>query len=256
MDKARFIEIAPIYYALAIAAYLRERPNATSRIDISKAFTIDDEETQEIWCYLDSNKLFSLGTEWLKAEKVIEIITGDFGPPLIEPSIDFDKQTERLANQTPSPFNQFARHKFSMPWLHETLRDMKRTQNSLRVTDRDFDVLDTEWRPLRLDREEPELQQVIASLDEAIEVTRGDNGYAQNIPEERAYVLDSLSALSKRLKDAATISMPYIQRYGIEPLSILARRFAKSALELTISAAKEAIKTWLQNHGLSWLDYL
>ena len=49
MDKARFIEVAPIYYALAIVAYLREHPGGTSRPEIVKLYVYVDHEAGENW---------------------------------------------------------------------------------------------------------------------------------------------------------------------------------------------------------------
>jgi hypothetical protein len=49
LDKARFLEVAPTYYALAIVAYLRERPSTTSRVQISKEYSVWDDAIGESW---------------------------------------------------------------------------------------------------------------------------------------------------------------------------------------------------------------
>ena len=47
--------------------------------------------------------------------------------------------------------------------------------------------------------------------------------------------------------------MPYVRRFANEPLARLAKTFGRSALELTISAAKESLKAWLIKRGIPWL---
>ena len=100
------------------------------------------------------------------------------------------------------------------------------------------------------------MKAVIDTIDQTLDQVQGDNGYADVHLKERAFVVDGLSAFSKRLKDASSISVQYIRRYGIEPLSLLTRRFSKAAHEVTVAAAREALKAWLVKHGLGWLDHL
>lgn len=120
----------------------------------------------------------------------------------------------------------------------------------------DFDQPDREWEPIPLDLSEPELKVAIQAVDEVIELVRADNGYAATIPEERAFVLDGLSVLSTRLKTSETVSVPFIQTYGVDPFMKLVRRFGGTAIELLVAAAREALKEWLKKKGIGFLDWL
>jgi hypothetical protein len=252
VDKAHFIEVAPIWYALAIVAYLRERPSATSKIDLVQEYSMDDHEAREQWYYFENNRLFKLALDWLSSKNVIDVIAGDFGPPLIERSELFDIAIEELWAEKPSPFNQFFRHNFSSPWLREALQDLTRTQNRLRIVDADFDSLEKDWAPIPLDREEPTLQATITAVDEVTEQVRSDNGYAATYPEERKYVLDGLAAFGKHLKEAATISRPYIEKYAIDPLTKVAKRFGEAAIGVAVEVAKVRLRDWMMKAGIPW----
>jgi hypothetical protein len=113
-----------------------------------------------------------------------------------------------------------------------------------------------EWEPLPLERDDPLLQKTVDAVDDTIEKVRSDNGYASNRPEEREYVLDGLSAFSKRLKEAASISLGYLKRYAVGPLRTLLTRFKDNAVGLAASVAKEALREWLRKKGISFLDDL
>jgi hypothetical protein len=75
-------------------------------------------------------------------------------------------------------------------------------------------------------------------------------------PEERDYVLDRLSTLSKKLKEASSTSFAFVKRNGFEPLSILLKRFGPAAIGLVATAAKEALREWLRQKGITFLDWL
>ncbi len=56
--------------------------------------------------------------------------------------------------------------------------------NSTWMTDEDR--LDEDaWQPLQIDRSDPEYIEVLATVEEAIERIRGDNGFAENYSEQR-----------------------------------------------------------------------
>jgi hypothetical protein len=186
------------------------------------------------------------------AEGIVEALDDPFGPQMLFRTNDFSENLTRLAADQTSPFHRFRRMTQPLPWLFGALAAIERMRSRLQIKASDIET--DEWAPLKLDRSEPELMEVIAAVDEVIGTVRGDNGYAENMPLEREFILQSLATFSKTLKEAAATSVPYIRRYAIEPLTILGRRFAKGALEVTIAAAKETLKTWLKKHGLDWLN--
>jgi len=81
---------------------------------------------------------------------------------------------------------------------------------------------------------------------------RSDNGYSATRPEERNYALDGLNTFSKRLREAKTISIPYIRQYAIEPMRIAAKTLGRSAAGLAIDVLKDQIKIWLEKNGIPW----
>jgi hypothetical protein len=253
VDKAHFIETAPLYYAIAIVQYLlendtieaastavRERFNDTSHPD--------DEPS------LPFRPFFDRAVRLLVAEGLLEVLDDPFGPQMLFRTDSFHDDLNRLAENRASPFHRFRRIKEPLPWLFSALASLEETRVELGVEAEDMAI--DEWAPLELDRSESELIALIQSVDDTVEKVRGDNGYAASAPQERAFTLQSLVAFSTTLKEAAATSLPYIRHYAIEPLAVLGRRFARGALELTITTAKEALKAWLKKHGLDWLNEL
>jgi len=175
------------------------------------------------------------------------------------PALDRAHRT-LLSSANPLEFQK--RHKYAMAgdgdqWLGEALLALDQQYEELQIKDEDFDDLpDREWEPLPIDRNDPDLKAVIEKIDDTHEQVRADNGYAAHLPEERAYIMDSLGMLAKKLKEASAISRPYIRRYAIEPLSLLIRRFGQAAIGLLATAAKEAFKEWLKKRGVFFLDGL
>lgn len=142
-------------------------------------------------------------------------------------------------------------------WLIEALRAVNDTYDQLGIKVSDFEPSEFDyWEPLPIDREEPHLRSAIEKLDEAIEQVRADNGYSSTVPEERAYVLEKLSALSKRLKTEATISWMYLNEFGLKPLGQLTKRFGKAAVGLAAVAARDSLLAWLKAFGAKALDFL
>ena len=78
-------------------------------------------------------------------------------------------------------------------WLNDALDQVAKERERLEVQDSDFDEPDYEWRPIPLDRDEPELQTAIRAVDEIVESVRTDNGYAANLGN---YILDALCPAS------------------------------------------------------------
>lgn len=257
MDKARLVEVAPYYYALAIISFFERTGNTATQTKVSENYRMSfDEDGVDEWDYANRPRPFALAVDWLELMGLVTRIGDDFGPTIIQRIPDLSGVRRALRTcDIPAVINYISSGEDEV-WLRAALQNLERAYSKLKIKDSDFDDRepDREWTPLPLDRDEPELEAVIVSLDETIEAVRGDNGYAEHMPEERSYVLDGLVAFSKKLKEATTISVPYLRRYAVEPISMLAKRFSKTALEITIAAAKEAIKTWLTKHGLGWLD--
>lgn len=106
----------------------------------------------------------------------------------------------------------------------------------------DFVKPDAEWEPLPLDRTNPKLQKATKELDQTIQGVEGDNGYSATLPDERAFVLESVKEASNRLKKEDAISHAYIKRKVIDVLDILIRRYVTAALALQLSGKASDVR--------------
>jgi hypothetical protein len=252
MDKAEFIELAPQYYSVAIIAYLSQhRAWAVSRQEFLDHYSIN-----KGWSYLGRDKIFEIAVTWLLQKGVIRLVPDPFGPPIIVTSPDFDDKYDQLSRDYNYPLYKYGMTADGDSWLRDALKKLDEDYSQLDIAEADFDTPDEEWQPLPLERDDPQLQKAIAAVDDVAEKVRADNGYAANLPGEREYVLDGLSALSKRLKEASTISVAYLREFAFAPLSKVLRRFKDAAIGLAASAAKEALKDWLKRKGIAFLDWL
>lgn len=141
-------------------------------------------------------------------------------------------------------------------WLIAALAEVDRQYYRLKIEGNDFEQPDSEWEPLTLDRADPLVENMTARVSEVYEQVRADNGYAHSNPEERQYVLSALESTLKRLQQATSISIGYLNKNVREPLSQLGRRFGKASLGIAVQAASEAVKQWLKSKGITFLDSL
>lgn len=256
MDKKQFVELAPAYYALAIVAYFRD-----TGLQIASLAAVDDfyqkpdeDEVGETYSYVQKYLVFQEAVTWLVDRGMITEVTDQFGPSIFALTSRSDAVLKDLEADKSLPFSKYALVTKAQDWLRSALFAVNNTYDRLEITPDDFEDPDREWEPLPLDRNDPALQKAISALDDTIEQVRADNGYNAIVPEERNYVLDGLSAVSRRLKEAATISVPYLQKYALDPLAIIVRRFKDAALGIAAAAARQAVIEFLKQHGIKLLQ--
>jgi hypothetical protein len=92
------------------------------------------------------------------------------------------------------------------------------------------------WIPLRIDRDDPVFVETLAEVEAALDVIRGDNGYAANEPDERQGILGTLETGLDWLKNR-TPTFAQIRSWLIVPLEWLATKFAGAIIG---EAAKKA----------------
>lgn len=256
MERDRFIKAAPYYYALGVAVHFKgafaETYVARTTIQ-SHLRSQPDESVDEMYHYLENDVLLNRALQLLVDSNMLEVLPDDFGPPLYSKSSGFENGWERFSADKILPFYKYNFEGVKGTWLLAALTNVNAQYDILGITPDDFADLDIEWEPLPLDREEPKLQAVIETLDTAIEEIRSDNGYAASFPEERAYVLDSLSMASGRFKNGTTMSLGYLRKHALEPLKTLTVRFIGSAREIAITAAKAALIDWLKANGVKMI---
>lgn len=248
MDKARFLERAPLTYAVAIVDYLESKSGDAYDQDIRDRFSNFDDDGPQYELLAD-HAIFEAALKWLIQKDMISIVEDDFGPSIIQSNENFGKIFYQLKSDKNLPFFGYGRAQNQSWWLHHSLRKLAAMAQELGMGDEDYNRTGIEWSPIPLDRNDPLLQSVITNVDEVIEQIRGANGYPQTVPEERAYVWDGLTTLAERLKKAATISRPYVERYGLEPLRTLLSRFKDDATGMVVNVAIEALKQWLRSKG-------
>jgi hypothetical protein len=261
MDKSSFIELAPMYYAIAIRAYFEgvHSESVVSRASLRKEYLFDDGSgSPELQTFLENEVLLDRAIQWLLDEDMIDIIEDDFAPPLFlqtERANDKWEATEKAQN---NPYFRYrlTPHTERRDWLTTALSRINLEYLRLGLEADDFDKADSDWEPLPLDRTEEQLAKTIKVIDETIEAVRADNGYGATQPEEKAYVLEGLNAFSKTLKEAETISVPYIKTYALEPLARLIKRFGLAAVGISAALAKDTIYSWLKVVGIKGLEHL
>ena len=188
---------------------------------------------------------------FLEERGAISFIHDDFAGTTIKKQQDFGATVRRLAG-THTAFHTYLQISNRDNWMRSALRGV----NYQLLIDRSNRNMpppsETEWRPIPLDRSEPELQAAIAAVDDTVDHIRADNGYAAERAEERAYVMDGLTTFARWLKERASISLPYIQKYGVEPLLRAAKTLGRSAVGIVVEVAQARLKDWLMKVGLPW----
>lgn len=259
MDRARFIEIAPYYYALAIASFFREFMTEATATKIAIRARFWDDNSQEsdpdnVENHLGNDVLFDAGIAILVAKEMVSIIGDDFGPDIYERTDAFDAGWQSFASDKELPF-----YKFSVgrrPWLENALSSVNIRYAQLEIKREDFEQPNKEWEPLPLDRRDTKLQAVTEQLEDTIEQVRADNGYAATSPGERDVVVESLSDVASKLKKDTSTTWGYLQRNAFEPLKLVLRRFKGGAVAVTAVATRAAFEAWIKGLELGWLNQL
>jgi len=198
-------------------------------------------------------KLFDRALRLLVERQLVVVEVDDFGPPLVLPAEDFGDAWRETCADPLSPFGRYMRvGKTKDRWLREALEKLADEERRLHIQESDYDDPAAEWAPIPVDRDQPELQEVIAAVDDAAEKIGSDNGYTATRTEERNYVVDSLAAFRKRIKEATTISLPYIRQFAIDPLMRAGTYLGRNATGLAIEVAKARIRAWLMKVGIPW----
>lgn len=97
-----------------------------------------------------------------------------------------------------------------------------------------------DWSPLDIDREADDYQATVDVLEESLEVIRGDNGFAEEYPEQRAGILDTLREGLDWLKNKRP-SANVLKKLLVDPLRWIAVTFGKSMLGSAGKLAAEKI---------------
>jgi hypothetical protein len=249
VEKSRFVEVAPRYYALAICVVLRSAGGLLSLEEIQNSYQYREDDNFEPESLLRKDPVFEAAIAWLSERGMIESLLDDFGPPIYQRSDDFDDGWNDLVEQPGSVFHKYAALTTPGGWLYDALRALVETYDRLQISPEDFGQPEDEWQPLPLERGDESLTTAIASLEDTMRLVRADNGYSVAHPEERAYVLSSLSSTLETLRTATTTSIVFLKKNALEPLQRLALRFGTAAIGMAAEAARADIVEFLKQFG-------
>jgi hypothetical protein len=253
MDKAEYIERAPAYYALAIAAVLERAPGPMTEYKISAHYPKEDHGAPEPQGLLDKGLLWQRAISWLEAREMISVKYDRFGPPIYFKAPDFSEKFDELTVDEDLPFAHYHAAGRTDDWLVPALYGVDNAYENLGIKPEDFEYPDAEWAPLEIDRSDPGVEKAISSLQSVIDEVRADNGYAATLPQERDFVLEGLQNTLNKF-ESPSISAGYI-RQGVERLMTLGRRFSGTIKEASIAAAKAALIEFGKKHFAQALDY-
>jgi hypothetical protein len=139
MDKAEFIEEAPVYYALAIAASMARSSHFVSKNTIAKEFfiTLDDNDPESSVNLLSDATLWNRAVVWLQSRDMLAVKTHTFGPPIYGRGEGYSEAWSALT-QTDGIFKTYDDLRDGDNWLFEALRAIHTTREALSITEEDF----------------------------------------------------------------------------------------------------------------------
>jgi hypothetical protein len=254
MDKAEFIDRAPVYYALAIAVALIKADGPLSEYMVKHAFPETDEMSGQEGSLIDRWMLWDRAVAWLLARDMIKIKYDAFGPPIFAKSISFEEELDALAANEDLPFSSYIAANRSEEWLVSALHSLENHFVNLDMKATDFENPDAEWAPIQIDPEDSTVKNAVASLESIIEEIRSDNGYSATQPQERDYVLEGLQGTLSKF-ESSSVSAGYV-RVAIQRLGTLGRRFSGTVKEAAIAAAKAALIEFAKKHFGEALNYV
>jgi len=128
-------------------------------------------------------------------------------------------------------------------WLIESL------QNALDgryVEDVPFPPTEAPWSPLKLERPDPELDELSDKLGELAELVRSDNGYAHDESGERDDIVARLKAAASYVRTASLFTSSAVAVYVTWPLERLIARFGSAAIGAASKVALDLFTSWLK----------
>jgi hypothetical protein len=261
MSKKEFLDLAPEYYGIAILDALVQKKKTLSKSQILDEYMMRDEYEDEYY-YLGKEVLFDAAIRWLDRQWLITIHHDPFGPDLFSLSEVWNEVWNKISIE-PGGVAQKWDVTHDRNWLLAALDNVDKKYDELGITEQDTinvenstDAEGDEWQPIPLERPDALLDGVTRSLDETIELLRCDNGYTATLPEERNFVLSTLTSANKRLKEEATISYGWLKVFAIDPLLLLIKRHKDAALGIAGEVALAALKEYLKSKATQFLSWL
>jgi hypothetical protein len=168
----------------------------------------------------------------------------------------FNARWTETKNQPDTPAFKYNLDPKGEVWLVTAMRSVNKALKEQDIKSDEFTKPDAEWEPLPVERTNSKLQKATEELEKTIAAAEADNGYAANLPEEKAFVVENLKNAVEKLKTGDSISYAYLKRKAIDTLDILIRRFGPASLGLVAQAARSALFDWIKEiagKALHWL---
>jgi hypothetical protein len=102
------------------------------------------------------------------------------------------------------------------------------------------------WSPLPIDREDPQYLEAVANVEAALDVIRGDNGFAATYPDQREGIIATLEDGLACLKDRCP-SRAQVFSLLISPLQWLATNFSKAVIGEAAKKAAQSLVDFLHS---------
>ena len=179
-----------------------------------------------------------------------------WSPYLLDKTDTFPAQWTEIKKQPDTPAFKYNLDPNGEAWLVTAMQAVNKALKEQNIKIEEFAKPDAEWEPLPVERTNPKLQKATEALEKTIEAAEADNGYAANVPEERALVVENLKNAVEKLKTADSVSFAYLKRRAINTLDIIISRFGQASLGLVAQAARAALFGWLKEFSgkaLHWL---
>lgn len=247
MDKADFLRTAPAYYELAVLDALRRKKGYLSEEALQDFYTVnsDPNDPSDFHCYIENVPLLQYAIERLSKTDAIEALLDDFGPPQYKAGEGHEAYMDEQRANKASPTFKSEASSDSDRWLRSALSRVNQTYRQLGLTQADFENPEADWAPIPIERSNKALLEAEAAVDKTIEEVEKNNGYADQHPEERNFVLDNLKLLSAKFKTGTTTSVAYVKIHGLEALKKVANRFAGMTASQVANVAIQALLRWL-----------
>ena len=251
MDKLEFIRIAPTYYYAGIVTAVRHSVGYFTIDTLRGSFVVSEgDET-----YLEQDDMIKLALDKLEAEGAISKVSDPFGDALYKTTDLFEHVIERTVADTSGPFFKNKTANDHNGWMCRALSKVNEHYRVLGVAPEDFaSELPDEWAPIKINLNEPTVQEAVRQLQEATTAVEQDNGYAATYPHERDQVVQDLKGGLDKLKSDA-VSIGWLRR-TVNALKTASFRFANTMKGQMIDGALAAVKDVIKQHIGSALEGL
>jgi hypothetical protein len=223
IERDRLIELAPQYYQLAFCVFFAKPSNTIASSNTIWSETASG-HSPTFWHTL--KVLVDRGT--------LEVMPDDFGPSLYTRTDAFSSNWAEIKKQPGSPAFKYNLDPNGQTWLGSAMISVNSALKEQDIKSEDFTKPDAEWQPLPLERTNSKLQKATAELEKTIEAAEADNGYAANLPEEKAFVVENLKNAVEKMKTDDSVSYAYLKRKAIDALDIIILRFGSASLGLLL----------------------